>query len=90
MQLLFGRTHHLLRKGNQAEHEGSGISIYLVDAMEYLSTEVLELACNAALDKNSKTFTNAQSITEEFVIWCYNCTKCCFVNHKAKCFTTFS
>ncbi|XP_053561171.1 histone H2A, sperm-like [Bombina bombina] len=38
----------LLRKGNYAQQIGSGSSIYLKATLEYLCTEVLELAGNAS------------------------------------------
>ena len=54
LQFPVGRIHRLLRKGNYGERVGAGAPVYLAAVLEYLSTEILELAGNAARD-NKKT-----------------------------------
>ncbi|KAL7385097.1 hypothetical protein ABVT39_015427 [Epinephelus coioides] len=50
LQFPVGSVHRLLRKGNYAEHVGVSAPNYLVAVLEYLTTEILELAGNAARD----------------------------------------
>ncbi|XP_058443556.1 histone H2A-beta, sperm-like [Malaya genurostris] len=45
-----GRIHRLLKTGNYANRIGAGASVYLTAAMEYIATEILELAGNVARD----------------------------------------
>ncbi|XP_067883681.1 histone H2A type 2-B-like [Heterodontus francisci] len=54
LQFPVGCVHRLLRKGNYAERVGVGAPVYLAAVLEYLTTEILELAGNAAR-KNKKT-----------------------------------
>ncbi|XP_067864927.1 histone H2A type 2-B-like [Heterodontus francisci] len=54
LQFPVGRVHRLLRKGNYAERVGVGAPVDLAAVLEYLTTEILELAGNAAR-KNKKT-----------------------------------
>ncbi|KAG5676970.1 hypothetical protein PVAND_006762 [Polypedilum vanderplanki] len=51
LQFPVGRIHRLLRKGNYGERVGAGAPVYLAAVMEYLAAEVLDLAGNAARDK---------------------------------------
>ncbi|XP_049917329.1 histone H2A-beta, sperm-like [Epinephelus moara] len=52
LQFPVGRVHRLLRKGNYAQRVGAGAPVYLAVVLEYLTAEILELAGNAARDKN--------------------------------------
>ncbi|XP_051552741.1 histone H2A-like [Myxocyprinus asiaticus] len=54
LQFPVGCVRRLLRKGNYAKHVGAGAPVYLAAVLEYLTTEILELAGNAARD-NKKT-----------------------------------
>ncbi|XP_076999681.1 histone H2A type 1-H-like [Tamandua tetradactyla] len=54
LQFPVGGVHRLLRKGNYAERVGAGAPVYLVAVLEYLTTEILELAGIGARD-NKKT-----------------------------------
>ena len=54
LQILVGSVHRLLHNDNYSQRVGAGASVYLAAVIEYLSTEVLELAGNAARD-NKKT-----------------------------------
>ncbi|KAB7496022.1 Histone H2A [Armadillidium nasatum] len=65
LQLLVGRIHSLLRKGNHAERIGAGAPVYLAAVMEYLAAEVLELSGNAARDNNNNKITLAIHNDEE-------------------------
>ena len=47
-----GRMRHLLKKGNYSQRLSSGIPIYLAAVLEYLTSEILELADNTARDNN--------------------------------------
>ncbi|XP_067882496.1 histone H2A-like [Heterodontus francisci] len=54
LQFLVGHDHRLLRKCNYAERVGAGAPLYVAAVLEYLTTEILELAGNVARD-NKKT-----------------------------------
>ena len=54
LQFPVGHIHRLLRKGNYTQRVGAGAPVYLAAVMEYLATEILELASSAARD-NKKT-----------------------------------
>ncbi|XP_049914956.1 histone H2A-beta, sperm-like [Epinephelus moara] len=54
LQFAVGRVHRLLRKGNYAKRVSASAPVYLAAVLEYLTTEILELAGNAARD-NKKT-----------------------------------
>lgn len=43
-----GRIHRFLRNGNFAKRVGNGAAIYLAAALEYLATEIFELAIECA------------------------------------------
>ena len=57
LQFPVGRIHRFLRKGNYAEHVGSGAPVYLAAVLEYLTAEILELAGNAAHNDNKTRVT---------------------------------
>ena len=48
LQFPVGRIHRLLRKGNYAERVGHLAPVFLAAVMEYLASELLDLAGNAA------------------------------------------
>lgn len=54
LQFPVGRISRYLKKGKYAPRIGGGAPIYLAAVMEYLATEILELAGNASKD-NKKT-----------------------------------
>lgn len=57
LQFPVGRVHRLLRKGNYAERVGAGAPVYLAAVLEYLTSEILELAGNAARDDQKSRIT---------------------------------
>ncbi|KAG6505192.1 probable histone H2A.3 [Zingiber officinale] len=54
LQFPVGRIDRFLKEGKYAERVGAGAPVYLAAVLEYLASEVLELAGNAARD-NKKT-----------------------------------
>ncbi|KFQ45305.1 Late histone H2A.L3, partial [Nestor notabilis] len=46
-----GRIYRLLKRGNYADRIGTGAAVYLAAVLEYLSSEILELAGKAAREK---------------------------------------
>lgn len=51
-KFLVDRIHRLLRNGNYAEREGSGVPLYLSAVIIYSAAKELELAGNALRNKN--------------------------------------
>jgi histone H2A len=51
------RVHRDMKNGRYAAHIGSGAPVYLAAVLEYLVSEAIELAGNAARDKNLKRIT---------------------------------
>lgn len=54
LEFPVGRIHRMLKDGNYAARIGSKSSIYLAAVLEYLSSEMLEVAGHAAHDNKKK------------------------------------
>ncbi|XP_023942852.1 histone H2A, sperm-like [Bicyclus anynana] len=52
LTLPVGRVHKILKKGNYAPRVGHGASIYLTAIVEYLASEILDLASDVANENN--------------------------------------
>ncbi|XP_015890600.3 histone H2A.1 [Ziziphus jujuba] len=61
LQFPVGWIARFLKKGRYAHHTSTGALIYLLVVLEYLATEVLELAGNAACD-NKKNRINPRDM----------------------------
>jgi histone H2A len=57
LQFPVGRMGRYLRKGPYAARIGDGARVYIAAVMEYLTSEILELAGNAARDNQKKRIT---------------------------------
>lgn len=57
LTLPIGRIHKMLKKGNYANRIGAGAPVYLAGVLEYLVSEVTDLASQAAKDNNKKRIT---------------------------------
>ncbi|KAE8789605.1 putative histone H2AXb [Hordeum vulgare] len=54
LQFLVGRVAQHLKVGRYAQRVGAGAPVYLCAVLEYLATQAVELADNAARDNNKK------------------------------------
>lgn len=57
LQFPVGLIHFMLREGNYAEDVSNGSPVYLAAVLEYLVTEIVELAGNVARDNQETRIT---------------------------------